>query len=229
MIGQAQVTEPLMTALRSDRVGHAYLFTGPRGTALAPPRWTAPTPNITTVTRSANSATYAPALRLAPAGMTTCTVRHIVYYPDATVIRQRAEAALTAGWSGVAIWAMGYEDVSMYQALGGVAAQRPNGDPTVSLDEPLLEISTDKVDAEIPSPAAGVLTAINVKEGETVTPGALLGQITEGAVGATQSAPAAASKPAPTTSPAPAARRWACPRRALAARPRFPWSGPALA
>src|SRR5262245_8337917 len=39
---------------------------------------------------------------------------------------------------------------------------------TVDRDEPLFEISTDKVDAEIPSPAAGVLTAINVKEGETV-------------------------------------------------------------
>src|SRR5688572_20578058 len=41
------------------------------------------------------------------------------------------------------------------------------GDP-VDRDEQLLEISTDKVDAEIPSPAAGVLTAIQVKEGETV-------------------------------------------------------------
>src|SRR5688572_18836516 len=41
------------------------------------------------------------------------------------------------------------------------------GDP-VDRDEPLFEISTDKVDAEIPSPAAGVLTAIQVKEGETV-------------------------------------------------------------
>src|SRR5262245_62467102 len=39
---------------------------------------------------------------------------------------------------------------------------------TVDRDEPLFEISTDKVDAEIPSPAAGVLTAITVKEGETV-------------------------------------------------------------
>ncbi|HYB96528.1 MAG TPA: dihydrolipoamide acetyltransferase family protein [Vicinamibacterales bacterium] len=39
---------------------------------------------------------------------------------------------------------------------------------TVDRDEPLFEISTDKVDAEIPSPAAGVLTAISVKEGETV-------------------------------------------------------------
>src|SRR5262245_24545275 len=38
----------------------------------------------------------------------------------------------------------------------------------VDRDEPLFEISTDKVDAEIPAPAAGVLTAIKVKEGETV-------------------------------------------------------------
>ena len=41
------------------------------------------------------------------------------------------------------------------------------GDP-IDRDEPLFEISTDKVDAEIPSPAAGVLTEIKVKEGETV-------------------------------------------------------------
>src|SRR5919205_4208125 len=41
------------------------------------------------------------------------------------------------------------------------------GDP-VGRDEPLFEISTDKVDAEIPSPAAGVLTDIKVREGETV-------------------------------------------------------------
>ena len=39
---------------------------------------------------------------------------------------------------------------------------------SVDRDEPLFEISTDKVDAEIPAPAAGVLTAIKVKEGETV-------------------------------------------------------------
>src|SRR6188768_992468 len=39
---------------------------------------------------------------------------------------------------------------------------------TIDRDEPLFEISTDKVDAEIPSPAAGILTEIKVKEGETV-------------------------------------------------------------
>jgi 2-oxoglutarate dehydrogenase E2 component (dihydrolipoamide succinyltransferase) len=47
----------------------------------------------------------------------------------------------------------------------------------VDRDEPLFEISTDKVDAEIPSPAAGVLTEIKVKEGETVPVNAVVGTI----------------------------------------------------
>ena len=52
---------------------------------------------------------------------------------------------------------------------------------SVDRDEPLFEISTDKVDAEIPSPAAGVLTAIAVKEGETVPVNRVVATI--GAVG----------------------------------------------
>jgi 2-oxoglutarate dehydrogenase E2 component (dihydrolipoamide succinyltransferase) len=60
------------------------------------------------------------------------------------------------------------------------------------------------VTLEVNAPASGVLAEITVTEGATVTPGALLGQITEGAVGATQPAPAAVSKPAPAASPAPA-------------------------
>src|SRR5262245_35286443 len=47
----------------------------------------------------------------------------------------------------------------------------------VDRDEPLFEISTDKVDAEIPSPAAGVLTEIKVKEGETVAVNSVVGTI----------------------------------------------------
>src|SRR5688572_14359705 len=47
----------------------------------------------------------------------------------------------------------------------------------VERDEPLFEISTDKVDAEIPSPAAGILTAITAKEGETVAVDAVVGTI----------------------------------------------------
>src|SRR5262245_39853450 len=51
---------------------------------------------------------------------------------------------------------------------------------TVDRDEPLFEISTDKVDAEIPSPGAGVLTEIKVKEGETVPVNAVVAVIGSG-------------------------------------------------
>ena len=62
------------------------------------------------------------------------------------------------------------------------------GDP-IAKDEPLLEISTDKVDAEVPSPAAGKLLSISVKEGETVEVGAVLALVgAEGATGSQQSA-----------------------------------------
>ena len=49
----------------------------------------------------------------------------------------------------------------------------------VERDEPLFEISTDKVDAEIPSPAAGVLSDVRVKEGETVAINTVVGVIDE--------------------------------------------------
>jgi 2-oxoglutarate dehydrogenase E2 component (dihydrolipoamide succinyltransferase) len=56
----------------------------------------------------------------------------------------------------------------------------------IEKDEPLLEISTDKVDAEVPSPAGGTLLAINVKEGETVEVGSVLAVV--GAAGASPAA-----------------------------------------
>jgi 2-oxoglutarate dehydrogenase E2 component (dihydrolipoamide succinyltransferase) len=71
----------------------------------------------------------------------------------------------------------------------------------VAVDEPLVELETDKVTIEVPAPAAGVLSDIAVKDGETVAVGALLGQIKEGA-----GAPAAA-KPAAAAAPAPAAAK----------------------
>jgi pyruvate dehydrogenase E2 component (dihydrolipoamide acetyltransferase) len=64
----------------------------------------------------------------------------------------------------------------------------------VEADEPLLEISTDKVDTEVPSPASGTLTQILVQEGETVDVGTKLGQI--GGSGAAET-PAAESAPEP--------------------------------
>src|SRR6188768_2448908 len=63
---------------------------------------------------------------------------------------------------------------------------------TVDRDEPLFEISTDKVDAEIPSPGAGVLTEIKVKEGETVPVNSVVAVIGGSAsAGATPEAPSA--------------------------------------
>ena len=63
---------------------------------------------------------------------------------------------------------------------------------TVDRDEPLFEISTDKVDAEIPSPAAGVVSEIRVKEGETVPVNSVVAVI--GSAGAKAAAPAPAAK-----------------------------------
>ncbi|MFE7447595.1 biotin/lipoyl-containing protein, partial [Streptomyces chartreusis] len=73
----------------------------------------------------------------------------------------------------------------------------------VEADEPLLEVSTDKVDTEIPSPAAGVLASIKVAEDETVEVGAELAVIDDG-TGAPAAAPAPAAEPAPAAQPEPA-------------------------
>ena len=73
----------------------------------------------------------------------------------------------------------------------------------VDRDEPLFEISTDKVDAEIPSPAAGVVSEIRVKEGETVPVNSVVAVIGSGA--AAEAAPAPAAKAAEPPKPSPQA------------------------
>ncbi|MBJ3776077.1 2-oxoglutarate dehydrogenase complex dihydrolipoyllysine-residue succinyltransferase [Acuticoccus mangrovi] len=79
----------------------------------------------------------------------------------------------------------------------------------VTADEPLLELETDKVTVEVPAPAAGTLSEITVKAGETVEVGTLLGQIAEGegaAAAKPAEKPAAAAEAAPAeAAPAPAA------------------------
>jgi 2-oxoglutarate dehydrogenase E2 component (dihydrolipoamide succinyltransferase) len=80
------------------------------------------------------------------------------------------------------------------------------GDP-VAVDEPLVELETDKVTIEVPAPSAGTLGEIVAKDGQTVAVGALLGQINDGAAAAAKpAAPAApaAAKPAATPPPTPA-------------------------
>lgn len=72
----------------------------------------------------------------------------------------------------------------------------------VKADEILLELETDKVTVEVPAPASGVLSEITVKQGDTVEPGGLLGQISEGGAQPAAAAPAAkAEAPAPAAAP----------------------------
>ena len=97
---------------------------------------------------------------------------------------------------------------------GTVTRWLKNVGDTVSVDEPLLEVSTDKVDTEIPSPASGVLLEIVAATDSTVAVGgvvAIIGQA--GEAPAPAAAPVAASAPAPT--PAPAAAPAATPAAAL--------------
>ena len=82
---------------------------------------------------------------------------------------------------------------SVTEATIGKWFKRP-GDP-VAVDEPLVELETDKVTIEVPSPAAGVLADIAAKDGETVAVGALLGQIKEGAAAPGKASPAQSSRP----------------------------------
>src|ERR1700741_3921991 len=90
---------------------------------------------------------------------------------------------------------------SVTEATIGKWFKQP-GDP-VAVDEPLVELETDKVTIEVPAPAAGTLAEISANNGATVAVGATLGQIKEGA-----GAPAkpAAAKPAPAASAPPAAK-----------------------
>ena len=72
---------------------------------------------------------------------------------------------------------------------------------TVAADEPLFEVSTDKVDTEVPSPISGTLTEIRVAEGDTVPVGTVIAVV---GVAAPVPAPVAAPAPAPVAAPAPA-------------------------
>ncbi len=101
---------------------------------------------------------------------------------------------------------------------------------TVRADEPLFEVSTDKVDTEVPSPIAGTLSEIRVQAGETVAVGTVIAVV--GASSAAAPAPAAAAPVAPVVAapaPAPVAAAPApAPTRAPAAAPK-PTRAPAAA
>ena len=87
----------------------------------------------------------------------------------------------------------------------------------VQRDEPLFEISTDKVDAEIPAPASGTLQEIKVQAGNTVQVNTVVGVIAGDGDGTAAPAPAKAAAPAPSV-PAPEAKKEAAPPPPSAAR-----------
>ncbi|MHB1777257.1 MAG: dihydrolipoamide acetyltransferase family protein [Acidimicrobiales bacterium] len=96
----------------------------------------------------------------------------------------------------------------------------------VDRDEPLFEVSTDKVDSEVPSPAAGVLAEILVPEGETVEVGARLAVIGDGGAPAAPVEAPAAEAAAPPPAPPPASSPPAPPAQ-TAPSPTFPQPAPA--
>ncbi|MBT4909727.1 MAG: dihydrolipoamide succinyltransferase, partial [Microbacteriaceae bacterium] len=97
---------------------------------------------------------------------------------------------------------------------------------TVAVDEPLVEISTDKVDTEIPSPIAGVIEEILVAEDETVEVGAVLARIGDGSAAA---APVATPAPEEAPAPAPAAQEPVAPPAPAAPEPVAPPAAPVAA
>ena len=99
-----------------------------------------------------------------------------------------------------------------------VAKWFKNVGDAVEVDEPLVELETDKVTVEVPAPSAGVLTEIVAADGSEVAVGAVLGNLDEGAAAAPAAeAPAPAAEAAPEPAPAPAAEPAPAPAAAPAA------------
>ncbi|MPZ39614.1 MAG: 2-oxoglutarate dehydrogenase complex dihydrolipoyllysine-residue succinyltransferase [Rhizobiales bacterium] len=113
---------------------------------------------------------------------------------------------------------------SVTEATIGKWFKKP-GEP-VAVDEPLVELETDKVTIEVPAPAAGTLAAIAAKDGDTVAVGALLGEIKEGAGAApSKTTPAATGRPdqkTATAAPINAADEEPAPRAQPKAEPQAP-------
>jgi spore germination protein YaaH len=118
---------PARDASGEMRFTYDQTFTGSRTATITAPTYTPPTTRTNNVA-TADPSGLAPALRLNPGGGTvTCTVRRTVYYPDVVSVIQRANAAVAAGMSGIAIWALGYETTDLWAYLQGVDAPRRAG------------------------------------------------------------------------------------------------------
>ena len=114
--------------------------TGSRSAPIPPPTFPPPSVVVGQIEEPGSAVGLERAARLTPPGSTvSCTLRHTMWYPDNASVVQRAQAAVDAGWSGIVIWALGYEDATLWSALAAIAPQRANGplllDPIGSVDE----------------------------------------------------------------------------------------------
>ena len=94
---------------------------------------------------------------------------------------------------------------SVTEATVGQWFKKPG--EAVAVDEPLVELETDKVTVEVPAPAAGVLADIKVAQGATVAVGSVLGSISEGAGGARIETAGETRRPPATSTPPPVSAR----------------------
>ncbi|MCB1000919.1 MAG: hypothetical protein KDB40_16615 [Acidimicrobiales bacterium] len=110
-------------------------YSGSASGTVTPPAVTLPAPNTAaTSTRPIDPTSLRPALRL-NGSATSCRVRRTVYVPDEFTVVQRANAVVAAGFSGIAIWALGYETPSLWEPLSGIDVPRAGGTtPIGSLD-----------------------------------------------------------------------------------------------
>ena len=138
--------------------------------------------------------------------------------PETTDSAPEPEAAASGGSAGGA----GATQVTLPElgesvTEGTVSRWLKQVGESVNADEPLLEVSTDKVDTEIPSPASGTLLEIKVQEDETVEVGAVLAVI--GEAGSAVQAPEAAPEPAPEAASQPAPEPLSTPETQAARQP----------
>lgn len=137
------------------------------GSTKLPPPYVAPTTHVGTVRTAAAATGLKPAVRLGTTRTVTCTVKHVVFVPDATTVRTNAQTALTAGWSGIAVWAFGYETAALYAQLNTIAPQRPNTAPAITLDAPTatagkLRVTGTAIDGRFDLPVPVRITATRI-------------------------------------------------------------------
>ncbi|KAH8295055.1 hypothetical protein KR018_006428 [Drosophila ironensis] len=138
---------------------------------------------------------------------------------------QRQEVPRLRVWQGIhttsSMWSEQVVKVPPFAdsiAEGDIKFTCKVGD-SFAADEAVMEIETDKTTVPVPAPFAGSLTAIMVKDGDTVKPGQELFKIKPGAAPAKAAAPAAAAAPAPAAAPKPAPAPAAAAPKPAAAKP----------